>query len=82
MAQQKSEDRVVPKGGVMPAERGATRRRTRVRLGEIRAGAPKAIDKTGTATPATMDRYDRQRSIGGSFLRRTSPSVAADAAVR
>ena len=114
MTQQKSEDRVVPEGGVMPAERagsspggqgkavpveetavqlglpvataenprGATRRRTRDRLGEIRAGAPKAIDKTGTATPATMDRYDRQRSIGGSFLRRTSPSVAADAAVR
>ncbi len=87
MAQQKSEDRVVPEGGVMPAERagsspggqgkavpveetaaqlrlaiataenpkGATRRRTRDRLGEIRAGAPKAIDKTGTATPATME---------------------------
>ena len=87
MAQQKSEDRVVPEGGVMPAERagsspggqgkavpveetavqlslpiataenprGATRRRTRDRLGEIRAGAPKAIDKTGTAAPATME---------------------------
>jgi RNA-directed DNA polymerase len=87
MAQQKSEDRVVPEGGVMPAERagssiggqgkavpveetaeqlslaiataenlkGATRRRTRDRLGEIRAGAPKAIDKTETATPATME---------------------------
>ena len=71
MAQQKSEDRVVPEGGVMPAERagsspggqgkavpveetavqlslaiataenprGATRRRTRDRLGAIRAGA-------------------------------------------
>ena len=79
MAQQKSEDRVVPEGGVMPAERagsspggqgkavpveetavqlslpiataenpkGATRRRTRDRLGEIRAGAPKAIVKAG-----------------------------------
>jgi RNA-directed DNA polymerase len=35
--------------------RGATRRRTRDRLGEIRAGAPKAIDKTGTAAPATME---------------------------
>jgi len=35
--------------------RGATRRRSRDRLGEIRAGAPKAIDKTGTATPATME---------------------------
>ena len=87
MAQQKSEDRVVPEGGVMPAEpgrssaggqgkavpveetavqlclpiataenpRGATRRRTRDRLGAIRAGAPKAIDKTGTAAPATME---------------------------
>ena len=87
MAQQKSEDRVVPEGGVMPVERagsspggqgkavpveetavqlglpiataenpkGTTRRRTRDRLGEIRAGAPKAIDKTGTAAPATME---------------------------
>ncbi|MBV9800538.1 MAG: group II intron reverse transcriptase/maturase [Solirubrobacterales bacterium] len=87
MAQQKSEDRVVPEGGVMPAERagsspggrgkavpvegtagqlclpiataenpkGATRRRTRDRLGAIRAGAPKAIDKTGSAAPATME---------------------------
>ena len=87
MAQQKSEDRVVPEGGVMPAERagsspggqgkavpveetavqlglpiataenpkGATRRRTRDRLGEIRAGAPKAIDKAGMAAPATME---------------------------
>ena len=87
MAQQKSEDRVVPEGGVMPAERagsspggqgkavpveetavqlrlaiataenpkGATRRKARDRLGEIRAGAPKAIDKTGTAAPATME---------------------------
>ena len=35
--------------------KGATRRRTRVRLGAIRAGAPKAIDKTGTAAPATME---------------------------
>jgi RNA-directed DNA polymerase len=87
MAQQKSEDRVVPEGGVMPVERvgsspggqgkavpveetavqlrlpivtaenprGATRRRSRDRLGEIRAGAPKTIDKTGTAAPATME---------------------------
>jgi RNA-directed DNA polymerase len=87
MAQQKSEDRVVPEGGVMPAEpvgsspggqgkavpveetavqlclpiataenpRGATRRRSQDRLGEIRAGVPKAIDKTGTAAPATME---------------------------
>jgi RNA-directed DNA polymerase len=87
MAQQKSEDRVVPEGGVTPAERagsstgeqgkavpveetavqlslpiataenpkGATRRRTRDRLGEIRAGAPKAIDTTGTAASATME---------------------------
>src|SRR5436305_9451746 len=87
MAQQKSEDRVVPEGGVMPAERagsspggqgkavpveetavqlclriataenprGASRRRTRDRLGEIRAGAPEAIDKTGTASSATME---------------------------
>ena len=87
MAQQKSEDRVVPEGGVMPAERagsspggqgkavpveetavqlglpvataenprGATRRRTRDRLGEIRAGAPKAVSKGGTVAPATME---------------------------
>jgi RNA-directed DNA polymerase len=87
MAQQKSEDRVVPEGGVMPVERvgsspggqgkavsveetavqlrlpiataenpkGATRRRSRDRLGEIRAGAPKAISKTGTAASATME---------------------------
>src|SRR5450432_1648615 len=87
MAQQKSEDRVVPEDGVMPVERagsspggqgkavpveettvqlslpiataenprGATRRRSRDRLGEIRAGAPKAIDKTGTAASATME---------------------------
>jgi group II intron reverse transcriptase/maturase len=34
--------------------RGATRR-TRDRLGAIRAGAPKAIDQTGTATSATME---------------------------
>jgi RNA-directed DNA polymerase len=87
MAQQKSEDRVVPEGGVMPAERvgsspggqgkavpveetavqlclpiataenprGATRRRSQDRLGEIRAGVSKAIDKTGTPAPATME---------------------------
>jgi RNA-directed DNA polymerase len=93
MAQQKSEDRVVPEGGVMSAERagsspgaqgkavpveetavqlvlpiataenpkeaarpkGATRRRTRDRLGAIRAGAPKAIDKMSFAAPATME---------------------------
>src|SRR6201988_493243 len=87
MTQQKSEDRVVPRGGVMPVEpggsspggrgkavpveetagqlclpiataenpKGATRRRTRDRLGEIRAGAPKAIEQTGTAAPATME---------------------------
>jgi RNA-directed DNA polymerase len=35
--------------------RGATRRRSRDRLGEIRAGAPKAIGKTGTAASATME---------------------------
>jgi retron-type reverse transcriptase len=35
--------------------KGATRRRPRDRLGEIRAGAPKVIDKTGTAAPATME---------------------------
>ena len=35
--------------------KGATRRRTRDRLGEIRAGAPKAIDKAGTASSATME---------------------------
>jgi RNA-directed DNA polymerase len=87
MAQQKSEDRVVPEGGVMPAERagsspggqgkavpveetavqlclpiataenpqGATRRRTRDRLGALRAGAPKAIVNEETAAPATME---------------------------
>ena len=87
MAQQKSEDRVVPEGGVMLAERagsstggqgkavpveetavqlglpiataenprGATRRRTRDRFGEIRAGAPKAIGNEEMAAPATME---------------------------
>jgi group II intron reverse transcriptase/maturase len=35
--------------------RGATRRRTRDRLGAIRAGAPKAIAKAETAAPATME---------------------------
>src|SRR5487761_1478937 len=35
--------------------RGATRTKIRDRLGAIRAGAPKAIDKTGTAAPATME---------------------------
>ena len=87
MAQQKSEDRVVPEGGVMPAERagsspggqgkavpveetavqlslpiataenpqGATRRRTRDRLGVLRAGASKAIVNEETAAPVTMD---------------------------
>jgi hypothetical protein len=35
--------------------RGATRRRSRDRLGEIRAEAPKTIDKTGTAASATME---------------------------
>jgi len=87
MAQQKSEDRVVPEGGVMPAERagsspggqgkaipveetavqlrmpiataenpkGATRRKTRDRLGAVRAGAPKAIVNPEMAAPATME---------------------------
>jgi len=87
MAQQKSEDRVVLEGGVMPVERagssaggqgkavpvdeltlqlclpiataenpkGATRRRTRDRLGAVRAGAPKAIVNAETAAPATME---------------------------
>jgi hypothetical protein len=87
MAQQKSEDRVVLEGGVMPAERagsspggqgkavpveetavqlslpiataenpqGATRRRTRDRLGEIRAGAPQAIVNAESAASATME---------------------------
>jgi group II intron reverse transcriptase/maturase len=35
--------------------KGATRRKARDRLGAIRAGAPKAIDTTGTAAPATME---------------------------
>ena len=34
--------------------KGATRRRTRDRLGEIRAGAPKAIVNAESAAPATM----------------------------
>ena len=87
MAQQKSEDRVVPEGGVMPAERagsslggqgkavpveetavqlslpiataenpqGATRRRTRDRLGVLRAGAPEAIVNGESAASATME---------------------------
>ena len=35
--------------------KGATRRKTRDRLGAIRAGAPKAIDNAGMAAPATME---------------------------
>jgi hypothetical protein len=35
--------------------KGATRRRTRDRLGAIRAGAPKAIDEAGIAAPASME---------------------------
>ena len=35
--------------------KGATRRKTRDRLGAVRAGAPKAIGTTGTAAPATME---------------------------
>jgi RNA-directed DNA polymerase len=35
--------------------RGATRRKTRDRLGAIRAGAPKAIGNAGSAAPATME---------------------------
>ena len=34
---------------------GATRRRTRDRLGVLRAGAPKATSKVGMAAPATME---------------------------
>jgi hypothetical protein len=34
---------------------GATRRKTRDRLGAIRAGAPKAIGNAGKAAPATME---------------------------
>jgi hypothetical protein len=34
---------------------GATRRKTRDRLGVLWAGAPKAIGKAGTAAPATME---------------------------
>jgi len=35
--------------------KGATRRRTRDRLGVLRAGAPKVTDKAGMAAPATME---------------------------
>jgi RNA-directed DNA polymerase len=35
--------------------RGATRRRTRDRLGAIRAGAPEAVGNTESAAPATME---------------------------
>src|SRR5205807_7713716 len=35
--------------------RGASRRRTRDRLGVLRAGAPKATSKVGIAAPATME---------------------------
>jgi RNA-directed DNA polymerase len=35
--------------------KGATRRKTRDRLGAIRAGAPKAIGNAGKAAPATME---------------------------
>ena len=35
--------------------KGATRTKTRDRLGVLRAGAPKAIGNAGTAAPATME---------------------------
>jgi RNA-directed DNA polymerase len=40
--------------------RGATRRRTRDRLGVLRAGAPKAIGQTESAAPATMEEVAKQ----------------------
>src|SRR5450755_2183520 len=39
--------------------KGATRRRTRDRLGAVRAGVPKAIVKAERATSATMDGHRR-----------------------
>src|ERR1035438_10724915 len=97
MAQQKSEDRVVPEGGVMPVERagsspggqgkavpveetavqlslpivtaenpkGATRRRSRDRLGGIRAGGPKGSGKGGGAAAAAMGGGGERVTGGG-----------------
>ena len=47
--------------------KGATRRKTRGRLGAIRAGVPKAIDKTGTAAPATMEEVAKR--LTGALLK-------------
>jgi len=53
--------------------RGATRRRTRDRLGAIRAGAPKAIVDAEMAAPATMaDR--RLRLVATGVMGMTSRS--------
>ena len=40
--------------------KGATRRKTRDRLGVLRAGAPKAIGNAGKAAPATMEEVARR----------------------
>ena len=47
--------------------KGATRRRTRDRLGAIRAGAPKAIVDAGMAAPATMEEVAKR--LTGALLK-------------
>ena len=47
--------------------RGATRRRTRDRLGAIRAGAPKAIVNAEMAAPATMEEVAKR--LTGALLK-------------
>jgi hypothetical protein len=61
-------------GAAVPADRnsrnpqGATRRKTRDRLGAIRAGAPKAIGNAGKAAPvATMEEVPKR--LTGSLLK-------------
>jgi hypothetical protein len=53
--------------------KGATRRKTRDRLGVLRAGAPKAIGNAESAAPATMedgrDRVPRRLDYVGSGVR-------------
>jgi hypothetical protein len=53
---------------------GATRRKTRDRLGAIRAGAPKAIGKAGKAAPATMEAHRRPRPASTGAMGMTSRS--------
>src|SRR5450631_4044095 len=58
--------------------KGATRRRTRDRLGAVRAGVPKAIVKAERATSATMDGHRRPRPAatcsGAGMIRGRKPA--------